>query len=86
MLRVFVNQRPVEVPVGADAAAAVQAFDPALGSRLAEGTAHLTDGRGIRITGEARLEQGAILRVVESRRRPADAHPEKTPADPDADE
>jgi len=85
MLRVFVNERPLEVSAGTDAAAAVHAFDPALGSRLAEGTAYLTDGRGIRMAGDAPLENGAILRVVAPHRRPADARPAESPAEPDAD-
>jgi hypothetical protein len=67
-IRVYVNERPVEVPAGADAITAVTALDSALGSAVAVGGAYLTDGRGIRLESRTPLSAGAILRVVASTR------------------
>lgn len=72
-IRAFVNEQPVEVPRGAPARAAVAALDPALAERLDRAGAYLTDGRGIRVGLEEALAPGAILRVVLSARRGADA-------------
>ena len=49
MLRVFVDAHPVDVAPGSTARDAVAARDPAVLSRLDDGTAYLTDGRGIRL-------------------------------------
>lgn len=71
---VFVNERPVAVAAGSEAAAAVARCDAALAAALREGRAHLTDGRGIRLDPAAPLAAGAIVRVVvTARRRPTDA-------------
>lgn len=68
-MRVFVNERPVEIGRDDDVSAAVRAFDPALARRLEEPGVFVTDGRGIRIEAGAALSPGAILRVVVSARR-----------------
>jgi hypothetical protein len=74
-LRVYVNERPVDVEGGATVRAAVAAADAALAAALADGRAYATDGRGIRIAPDAALAAGAIVRVVVSARRPdADDH------------
>ncbi|HEU4588552.1 MAG TPA: hypothetical protein VFS11_07890 [Gemmatimonadales bacterium] len=74
-IRVYINERPVNLPRGADVQAAVAAADPALAEALVGGRAHVTDGRGIRLGPDAPLAAGAILRVVISARRPeGDAH------------
>ena len=70
-LSVFVNERRLAVPEGADVLAAVRAFDPSLEVRLADRSAYVTDGRGLPIPLDAPLSGGAILRVVVSSRRPA---------------
>ena len=64
---VFVNERRVEVPRGATAAAAVAGFDPALGARVE--TLSITDARGLPLAPDAVLTTGAILRVAASARR-----------------
>jgi hypothetical protein len=69
MFRVFVDAQPVEVESGAVARDAVAARDPTLLPRLDDGSAYLTDGRGIRLEPGAPLAAGAILRVVRSARR-----------------
>lgn len=76
-MRVFVNAVPVEIPKGADVRAAVQAHDPDLLPRLADGAAYVTDARGIDLALHAPLSEGSILRVVVTARRTAegrDAH------------
>jgi len=72
-MSVFVNGSLLNLPQGADVAAAVRAFDPALDSRIAEGSAYVTDGRGIEISSAAPLAGGAILRIVVRSRRGANA-------------
>jgi hypothetical protein len=72
-MSVFVNGSLLDLPQGADVAAAVRAFDPALDSRSADGSAYVTDGRGIEISSAARLAAGAILRIVVRSRRGANA-------------
>ena len=69
MLRVFVDAHPVDVAPGSTARDAVAARDPAVLPRLDDGTAYLTDGRGIRLDASAPLAAGTILRVVKSARR-----------------
>jgi hypothetical protein len=76
-VRVFVNERPLEVPLGATARDAVRAADEDLERRLDDGSAYLTDGRGIRLLPEIPLTAGSILRVVVTARHQSedvDAH------------
>lgn len=67
-IRVFVNQRAMELAPGTLAMDAVRAADPALAEALAGGTALLTDGRGLPLPPDQTLTSGAILRVVISSR------------------
>ena len=69
LVRVYVNERPVDVAWDADAAEAVRALDAGLAAAVADGRAYLTDGRGIRLAPDTRLAAGAILRVVRSGKR-----------------
>jgi hypothetical protein len=73
-VRVFVNERPVDVPAGATVAAAVLAFDPVLGAAVESGAATITDARALAVDPAAPVEPGTILRVV-GRRAGADAQP-----------
>lgn len=68
-IRVFVNAGAVDLPVGADVAQAVRAFDPALERQIASGAAYVTDGRGIEIPEDSPLAGGAILRIIVRARR-----------------
>jgi len=61
------------VEPGSVARDAVAARDPSLLARLDDGTAYLTDGRGIRIDPGAPLAAGAILRVVKSAGRASES-------------
>ncbi|NOT07839.1 MAG: hypothetical protein HOP28_06500 [Gemmatimonadales bacterium] len=75
---VFVNDRTLWVAAGSSAGDAALQYDAMLADRLADGTAYITDGRGIRLDATAPAHAGAILRVVVSARRTrdeADAHP-----------
>ena len=70
-ISVFVNGAVLNLPLGTDVATAVRELDPALERQIAEGSAYVTDGRGIEISSDASLAGGAILRVVVRSRRGA---------------
>ena len=69
IIRVFVNASAVDLPAGSDVVQAVRAFDAAMAASLANGTAYVTDGRGLEIEQTSPLASGAILRVVVRARR-----------------
>jgi len=71
-IRVYVNDRPLDVPRGATATDAVRQLDAALAERLGAGTASLTDARGVVLAANAVLAPGAIVRVVTRARRDAE--------------
>jgi hypothetical protein len=71
-IRVFVNERPVSVPAGADARAAVAAHDPELAARL-DADVRLTDARGLAVDPAAAVHAGFILRAAATARREAGA-------------
>jgi hypothetical protein len=68
-MRIFINDRPFDASDGADVGGAVIAGNPDLAPRLADGSAYVTDGRGIRVALDSPLAAGSILRVVLSARR-----------------
>lgn len=69
-LRVFVNERPVDVARGAAVRDAVRRFDGGLADLVEAGTAHITDARGLPVdAGDPVGEAGAVFRVVVSARR-----------------
>lgn len=72
-MRVFVNATALEIVRGADVQAAVRAHDPELLRRVVDGTAYVTDARGIAVAPDAPLAEGSILRVVVSARRSSEA-------------
>lgn len=73
-LRVFVNERPVDVARGAAVRDAVAGLDRELAGLLDGGAAYVTDARGIRVDGADPIaEAGAVFRVVVTARKgPAD--------------
>lgn len=71
-LRVFVNERPVEVPRGATVADAVRAHDAAAADAVAAGERVVTDSRGLPVDALGETHAGAIYRLI-SARRPASA-------------
>lgn len=68
MISVFVNDRAVQVPVGADVQAAVSAADAALGQQLATGAAQSTDARALPLDRLSTVAPGSIVRVLVSAR------------------
>jgi len=68
-VRVFVNERPLDVPPGATARDALAAADPELAGAVDAGLAFLTDGVGRPLTPDTPVGPGAILRAARSARR-----------------
>jgi len=68
-IAVFINDRVIRLAAGALVSDAVAALGGDSAAQLATGTAHVTDGRGIRLPPDAPLHAGAILRLVVSARR-----------------
>jgi hypothetical protein len=78
LIPVFVNDRAVRLAAECVLADAIAAADAELGRAVRDGTARVTDGRGIALDPGAGVYSGAILRVVVSARRRSeetDAHP-----------
>jgi hypothetical protein len=66
---IFINERVFRVRPGMSAAEAAAQLDPELPGALRDGTAYLTDARGIGLSPEQPVAAGTIIRVV---RRSAD--------------
>jgi hypothetical protein len=69
LIPVFVNDRAVRMAAECVLADAIAVADPVLGRAVRDGTARVTDGRGIALDPDAAVYPGAILRVVVSARR-----------------
>ena len=72
-VRVYVNERGVNVAAGSVALDAVRAVFPEQAEGVAAGTLRLTDSRGLPVSSELPLSGGAIFRVVPVRDRAEDA-------------
>ena len=73
-IRVYLNQRAVDLPAGTSVAEAIRLAEPQLKDALQSGKAKVTDGRGLDLPLDQTLTSGAILRViVSSRRGPGDS-------------
>ena len=72
-LRVFIDAHGVDVPPGATAIDAVEAYDKSLGAAGLGGDRILTDSRGLPVDGSTALESGAIFRLIPKRDRSAAA-------------
>ena len=70
-LRVFIDGRGVDVPLGSTAIDAVEAFDEASAAAVRGSTKILTDSRGLPIDAGSALESGAIFRLIPRRDRSA---------------
>ena len=70
-LRVFVNERGIELSNGATALDAVRARDAAEGDRVAAGERQITDSRGLPVAADAPAYGGAIYRTIAARRGPS---------------
>jgi hypothetical protein len=71
-MRIFINEKPFDLPPGATVRDAVEALDPDLASELG-GRAQATDGRGIALAPADALSAGSIIRVLRSARQADDA-------------
>ncbi|MEO7502115.1 MAG: hypothetical protein ABIW94_05725 [Gemmatimonadaceae bacterium] len=65
--RVYVDSRPVDLPVSATVIDAVEAANPGLAEAVRAGIKAVTDSRGLPIASDAPVHGGAILRVVSAR-------------------
>ena len=72
-IRVYLNQRGVDLPAGTSVTEAIRLAEPQLSEALASGKAKVTDGRGLDISPDHVLTGGAILRIIVSSRRSGDA-------------
>ena len=68
-VRVYVNERGVNVPIGSVALDAVRALFPDQAAEIIAGAMHLTDSRGLPVPHDTQLTGGAIFRVVPVRPR-----------------
>ena len=66
-VRVFVNERGVDVPRGATALDALRALDAAEAARVDTGERALVDSRGLPSAPDAPAFAGAIFRTVTAR-------------------
>ncbi len=64
VIRVYVNNAPVNVAPGATAADAVAAWDAAVAVQVRAGERAITDSRGIVTTPDGAAYAGAIYRIV----------------------
>jgi hypothetical protein len=75
-IRVFINGSKVDLTSGSTVADALRMVDDSWGEKLAQGSAYVTDGRGIEIEPSTPVTNGSILRVVvRARRGTVDADP-----------
>lgn len=68
-VRVYVNARGFDVPVGATALDAVRAADPVEAVAVVAGTRQITDSRGLAVLPESPAYGGVIYRLVTNRDR-----------------
>ena len=66
-MRVFVNERGVDVPRGATALDAVRALDDGEAQRVSAGERAIVDSRGLPTPSDAAAFAGAIYRTVTAR-------------------
>jgi hypothetical protein len=66
-VRVFVNERGVDVPRGATALDALRALDVDEAARVEAGERALVDSRGLPTTSDAPAFAGAIYRTITAR-------------------
>lgn len=77
-LRVFVDERPVDVPRGGTALDAARALDAQHAERIARGERTLVDSRGLPVDPGSPAFAGAIYRILPAR-RPSTAAGEPEP-------
>ena len=65
--RVFVNGVGLDVPAGATALDAVRGWNAEAAEAVARGTSVVADSRGLPTPADARVQAGAIFRVIPAR-------------------
>jgi hypothetical protein len=68
-VRVFVDGRGLDAPAGATALDAVAARSPADADAVRAGRVLITDSRGLAISPDTALFNGAVLRLIPNRER-----------------
>lgn len=71
---VFVNQQCLHVQPESTIRSVLAQLDPAWATALDQGSARLTDGRGIALDPDRIVDPGGIIRIAHSARRPVDDH------------
>jgi hypothetical protein len=66
-VRVYVNERPVEIDETSTALDAVRAWSSDTADQVAAGDRALTDSRGLPLAADTPIRVGAIIRVVSGR-------------------
>ncbi|MGH7651837.1 MAG: hypothetical protein ACREMS_08325 [Gemmatimonadaceae bacterium] len=66
-IRVYVNARPVDVPVSATALDAIDLWNAAAAASVRSGERVITDSRGIVTANDAPVQNGSIFRIVRVR-------------------
>ncbi len=72
--RVFVNGVGIDLPAGSTALDAVRAWRADVAEAVARGEKVITDSRGLPASADARIEAGAIFRVIPARATAAAPH------------
>jgi hypothetical protein len=75
--RVFVNGAGIDVPAGSTALDAVRVWSADAADAVARGAKVITDSRGLPAPADARIQAGAIFRVIPVRQK-ASAAPNET--------
>jgi hypothetical protein len=70
-VRVFVDGRGVDAPMGGTALDAVEVQSPAQASSLRAGALLVTDSRGLPVPADTPLFNGAVFRLIPNRGRDA---------------
>lgn len=65
---IFVNEHPLQVPVGASLRTILADYDPGLAEAMRDKVARCTDGRGLPVDADAAVHAGAIFRILRSAR------------------
>lgn len=66
-VRIYINSRPVDVAGSATALDAVRTWNAAEAEAILAGDKAITDSRGIHLTNDAPVHNGAIFRIVRAR-------------------
>ena len=71
-VRIYINSRPVDVAASSTAFDAVKSWDAAEAAAILAGDKAITDSRGIHLTNDAPVHNGAIFRIVRARQTERD--------------